>query len=112
MLATQHNRISHPSSHSRPETSSPEEGEEEEEEEEESVMDPTQRSITQHRFRNSHQMQQQAKQGRDSFTTIPSISIQPTTGKSSTMLNQMKWKQNRTSFLKTFWLKIFSNNRS
>jgi hypothetical protein len=21
------------------------------------------------------------------------------------MLNQMKWKQNRTSFLKTFWLK-------
>lgn len=64
MLATQHNRISHPSSHSRPETSSPEEGKEEEEE---SAIDPTQRSITQHRSRNSHQMQQQAKQGRDSF---------------------------------------------
>ncbi len=68
MLATQHNRTSHPSSHSRPETSSPEEGkEEEEEEEEESAIDPTQRSITQHRSRNSHQLQQQAKKGRDSF---------------------------------------------
>jgi hypothetical protein len=67
MLATQHNRTSHPSSHSRPETSSPEEGKEEEEEEEESAIDPTQRSITQHRSRNSHQMQQQAKKGRDSF---------------------------------------------
>jgi len=90
MLATQDNRISHPSLHSRPESSSPEEGKEEEEEEESVVIDPTQRSITQHRSRNSHQMQQQAKQGRDSFTTIPSISIQPTTQKSSTMLNQMK----------------------
>jgi hypothetical protein len=76
MLATQDNRISHPSLHSRPESSSPEEGKEEEES---VVIDPRQRSITQHRSRNSYQMQQQAKQGRDSFTTIPSISIQPTT---------------------------------
>jgi hypothetical protein len=75
MLATQHNRMSHPSSHSRPEISSPEEGKEEEEEE--SVIDPTPRSTTQHRSRNSHQMQQQAKQGRDSFTTIPSILSNP-----------------------------------
>jgi hypothetical protein len=79
MLANQDNRISHPSSHSRPESSSPEEGkyeEEEEEEEEEKcvVIDPTQRSITQHRSRKSHQMQQQAKQGRDRFTTIKFLS--------------------------------------
>jgi hypothetical protein len=75
MLATQDNRISHPSSHTRPESSSPEKGKEEEEES--VVIDPTQRSITQHRSRNSHQMQQQAKQGRDSFQLFHQILSNP-----------------------------------